>query len=61
MRDAFLKLGTRQMVEIDHEFDKRNLRTEDRVSLLKGFLKGLAEHLVPDHMAVVIVDQLEAI
>ncbi len=40
MRDAFLKLGTRQMIEIDHEFDKRNLRTEDRVTLLKGFLRA---------------------
>lgn len=40
MRDAFLKLGTRHMIEIDHEFDKRNLRTEDRVTLLKGFLKA---------------------
>lgn len=40
MRDAFLKLGTRQMVEIDREFDKRNLRTEDRAYLLKGFLRA---------------------
>ena len=40
MRDAFLKLDTRHMVEIDREFDKRNLRIQDRATLLKGFLKA---------------------